>query len=120
MDHSQPVQKDHYIITLLEVGFHPGFYHESFVVLCMVQSSRPAGGWGGPLAVLVTLLQSVFQCVTFSSGGKVRHPDVLWWYLISAIPLFLSVHNNSNSIVLPNTRATTWTLPKGAFCFLFG
>lgn len=46
MDHSQPVQKDHYIITLLEVGFHPGFYHESFVVLCMVQSSRPAGVGG--------------------------------------------------------------------------
>lgn len=38
-------------------------------------------------------------------GGKVGRPDVLWFYLISAIPFFLPVSTNSKSMFLPDTRS---------------
>lgn len=113
LGHSWPVQKDHCIVTLLlEVGFHPGSYYKSF------RNTEHGGG--------EKYLQCLWHCyrVSFKTWhyflevSKVGCPRVLWFYLTSAIPLFLPVSTNSKSLFLPNTRSPTWTLPKCTTCFL--
>lgn len=108
LGHSEPVQKDRCVITLLrEVGFHPRSTVSHFLVLSMVLSSR----WKNPCNTKCLSTGALFP------GGEAAHPDVLWFYLVSAAPLFPPVSTNSKSVFLPNVHSTTWTSPKCTFLF---
>lgn len=108
LGHSEPAQKDRCVITLLrEVGFHPRSTVNHFLVLSMVLSSR----WKNPCNTKCLSTGALFP------GGEAAHPDVLWFYLVSAAPLFPPVSTNSKSAFLPNVHSTTWTSPKCTFLF---